>query len=285
MTVRFHHGRQPNDPDQPRITLRALRGATIVPPTSVDWLSTVTSWPMLGNDTCGDCVEAAAGHVAQAVNWYGQKRNAPVATGDAVGMYSAITGYDPKTGNNDNGTTLQEGLTYWRQNGIGGNKIAAFAQLDATNIPLIQSCIAIFGAVYTGFNFPASAMTQFNAGKPWTVVRSQIEGGHCVPLGAYDPTGFTCVTWGQTQKMDLKFFRTYFDEVWVPIDLDWLEAVGTSPAGLDTATLNADFMALTGQPGPFPMVTPPPTPVPPAPGNADQTLAAAAHAWLTAKGL
>jgi hypothetical protein len=180
-------------------------------------------------------------------------------------MYSAISGYDPKTGRNDNGATLQDALGYWHNNGLGGNKIAAYAQIDHTNLDLIRNCIAVFGSVYTGFNVPSSAMDQFDTGQPWTVVtRSRIEGGHCVPLMAYDSTSFTCVTWAKTQKLDLAFLGRYFDEIWVPIDLDWLTAAGTSPAGLDTSALNADYTALTGQPGPFQQVTPvPPVVVPP----------------------
>src|SRR6185312_11708299 len=98
---------------------------------------------------------------------------------------------------------------------------------------------------------------------------------------------FSCVTWGQTQKMTVEFYLRFFDEVWVPIDLDWLRATGTSPAGLDIATLNSDFEILTGQPGPFPPMVAPPPPDPPVPpsGNPDAELVAAFTAWQRAKGL
>jgi hypothetical protein len=120
-------------------------------------------------------------------------------------MYSAVSGYNPTDPSTDVGATLQDALDFWRKNGLAGNRIAAFAFIDAQDVDLVRACIATFGAVYTGMNFPSSAMDQINRGEPWTVVRrSRIEGGHCVPIGAYDADSFTCVTWGQTQRMDAR---------------------------------------------------------------------------------
>lgn len=280
---RYALGRQPADPTKPKLRLRAAPERP-QPPAFVDWLSKVREWGMLGNDRVGDCTAAGAAHVAMAVDRYGQDRDLAISDADVLNMYSAISGYTPADPNTDVGATLQDACNYWHKTGIAGNTIAAYAWLNAQDLDLVRACIAIFGAVYTGFNFPASAMAQFNAGKPWTLVnRTRIEGGHCVPIGAYDADSFTCVTWGRTQKMDVAFFRRYFDEVIVPVDLDWLRAAGTSPAGLDVATLNSDYQALTGQPGPFVDVVPPPPPTPEP--NPDAGLVAAFTTWRTAKGL
>lgn len=278
--VRF--GRLPHDPRPARLSLHAdhLRG--YVPRPTVDWLSGVKSWPMLANDRVGDCTCAGAGHIAQQINWYGQGQNAPVTEQDAIAMYELL-GYRPGDSSTDLGATLQQALDVWRSTGIGGNKIAAFAQVDATDLDTIRACIDLFGAVYTGMNFPKSAMDQFNAGKEWTVARrTSVEGGHCVPIGAYDADGFTCVTWGRAQRMDVPFFRRWFDEVWTPIDLDWLHN-NVSPGQLDAATLNAKFLSLTGQAGPFP-VGPAPVPTPAPMDPADAALVTAFDTWKSAKG-
>lgn len=273
-------GRLPNDPTKPRVRLRALRGVALTPPPAADWQSAIESWPMLANDRIGDCTAAGAAHIAQAINWYGNERQGSCPSeAEVISMYSAVSGYDPRTGAGDVGATLQDALGYWRQTGVGGNTIAAFAQVNPLDLDLVRNCIAIFGAVYTGFWVPQSALDQFNAGKPWTLVsRSRNVGGHCVPIGAYDATGFECVTWGRRQRMSIDFYTRYFDEVWVPIDLDWLTATGRSPTGLDVATLNSDYMALTGQPGPFAEVSPPPPPPPP-PSDANASLVVAFEAW------
>lgn len=278
MTIHFKDGRLPHDPRPERLMLADYRTATFTAPPSADWVSKVPSWPMLLNADLGDCTAAGAGHVAQQVNWYGRAQNAPVSDPQALAFYRAVSGYVPGDPSTDVGATLQDALNYWHTTGIGGNQIAAFAQVKATDLTTIRACIAMFGSVYCGMWFPQSAEDQFNAGQPWMVVkRSKNLGGHCVPLMAYDADSFTCVTWGRAQRMDVAFLQAQFDEVWVPIDLDWLDLSGKSPAGLDTAALNADYESLTGRPGPFP---PAPGPDPAPAADPDQAFSRQLHAWL-----
>lgn len=269
-TSRRLFGRLPNDPRKDRARLAPLPGG-VVAPASADWTSGITAWAMLLNDQVGDCTIAGAAHSVMVFERWG--RNLPVSFTDydILAAYEKVSGYEPNHPETDAGATLQDALAYWRQTGIAGHKIDAFAQIDATNVDLVKACIAIFGTVYAGLNFPASAMDQFDAGQPWSIVkRSKIEGGHCVPLVGYSATSMRCVTWGAVQDMDLAFYERYFDECWVPISLDWLRSTGLSPAGLDVATLNSDYEAITGKPGPFPGPAPTPAPSPaPAPGPAD----------------
>lgn len=288
--LEFKGGRLPHDANPPRLLMEDYLTAAPTPPASADWLHGVRSWPMLLNDELGDCTAAGAGHIAQQVNWFGRDIDAPVTDGDTLSMYQAISGYKAGDPSTDVGATLQDALGYWRKTGIGGNTIAAFAQVKATDLATVRMCIARFGSVYCGMWMPQAAMDQFNAGKPWVVAkRSANLGGHCVPLMAYDADSFACVTWGRVQPMTTAFFKATVDEVWVPIDLDWMRANGVSPAGLNTAALNADYKALTGKEGPFRYVDPTPMPTPaPAPGGprpADVTLAAAFDAWRRQAGV
>lgn len=276
-------GRLPNDPRKPRVRLARVPGATLTPPTSVDWVSGVSSWNMALNDDIGDCTAAGAGHIVTQVEHYGRSASVTVPDSATLAMYEAISGYNPNDPSTDVGATLQDALAYWQKTGIAGYKIAAYAQIDHADLTLVRNCIDLFGSVYTGFNCPQSAISQFNAGKPWTVVRSSIAGGHCVPIMAYDGSSFTAVTWGNTQKMDLAFFQRYFDEVWVAVDTDWLETNGKTPSGLDGATANADYQALTGDStAPFPTA---PAPVTPPPADVDTVFAEACHTWLAARNL
>jgi hypothetical protein len=211
-------------------------------------------------------------------------------------MYSAISGYDPADPSTDVGATLQDALDYWRKVGVAGNKIAAAAQVDAQDLDLVRACIATFGSCYAGMWVTQAAMDQVDDGEMWTVVqRSPNLGGHCIPLGAFDNETFTCVTWGKAQLMTIDFLLRYVDEIWVPVDLDWLAATGLSPAGIDIGQLNADYEALTSEPGPFPPATPTPTPspepMPPAPVEPvpadyfDHALINVFEQWRKAKGL
>jgi hypothetical protein len=272
-------GRLPADPTQPRLRLARYQVARPSAPPTADWTSQVRTWGMLANDRAGDCTIAGAAHVAIAVDRYGQGRDLTVTDDQVLAAYSALTGYDG-TDATDTGATLQDALGFWHSTGIADQRIAAFAELDPQDLDQVRACIAFYGAVYCGMNVSAAAEQQFDEGQPWTDTgRSRNLGGHCVPLLAYDADTFTAVTWGRPQRMTVDFYRRFFDECWVPIDLDWLAATGRSPAGLDTGALNADYEALTGKPGPFPDA---PAPVP-APSDPDAQLVAAFAEWRAAK--
>ncbi|MCX4750889.1 hypothetical protein OG455_41145 [Kitasatospora sp. NBC_01287] len=292
MTLTFRGGRLPAQPARPQLRLRDYLTAGTVPPapTTADWQSRVTSWPMYLNDQIGDCTCAAVGHMIQAETTYGQGTTVTVADQDILTTYEKVSGYNPADPSTDQGAVIQDVLAYWQKTGIAGHKILAYASVDVGNPAEIRAAIDLFGSVDVGFNFPASAMTQFNAGQPWDVVKgSKIEGGHSVPVGAYAADGtLTCVTWGAVQKLTAAFWSTYVDEAWVVITQDWLSAKGLDPQGINLYQLGQDFAALTGKPNPIPtpQPTPSPTPAPtPAPASVDATLAAAVHTWLTAKGL
>lgn len=108
---RYGLGRQPADPRTPKLRLYPDFEVTLTPPSSADWLSAVPGpWGMLKNDTVGDCTAAGALHYLMAQQWYGQQQPITFADTDAITMYSAISGYEPNTGANDNGATLQDGL-------------------------------------------------------------------------------------------------------------------------------------------------------------------------------
>jgi hypothetical protein len=240
----------------------------------VDYLSKVTSWPMYLNDKIGSCTCAGAGHVLEAESTYGQGSTVTVSDDDVLTAYEAVSGYDPATGENDNGARMQDVLSYWRKSGLGGHKILAFAQVDLASVSDLNSGLATFGALYVGIHFPESAMTQFNQGKPWDVVPgSRIEGGHAIYVGYYGPddaAGWKLVTWGAVQDMTQEFWDEYVEEAWVVITPEWLNANGTSPEGLDLYALGEDLAALTGQPNPF-------GPQPPSPQSLLQRL----WRWLT----
>lgn len=282
------YGRLPaySPQERPRLTLGpALQLDALTPPAVVDELSRVSDWPMYLNDRIGDCTIAAAGHMIEATTTYGHGTTVKITDADVLTAYSAVSGYDPKTGANDNGAVMQDVLDYWRKVGIGGHRILAFAELAVRDLSQVAAALYLFGHVYTGLRVPGSAEDQFNAGQRWDVVPDDggIRGRHAVDLGYRGPAELGLVTWGRAQLLTLAFWAKYMDEAWVVIDQDWIDATGGSPPGLDTAQLNAEFTAIThGQPGPFP-VQPTPTPPPAPPGpvvDADRQLLADLKHWL-----
>jgi hypothetical protein len=245
----------------PRVDSRTLKlqaylrqRALPSPPSAIDWTAKISSWPMMANDTLGDCTCAAAGHMIEC--WTANLGDAFTPTNaQIIAAYSATGDYvlgDPAT---DNGAVELDVLNYWRQQGIAGHKIDAYAALDAPNSPANQECarqaISLFGGIYIGLALPLSAQQQtvWDVPSLWSRLRSQDApgswGGHAVPVLAYDPDGLTCVTWGAKKRMTWAFFAQYCDEAYAPLSRDWVNAQGFDPSGIDFATLTADLAAIT----------------------------------------
>lgn len=301
MTLVFRGGRLPAQPARPHLSACTVLTAQPAPPASSDWLTPVPSgdWGMLGNDQWGDCTCASVGHKRIGDVYVNQSNNLlTVTTADALALYTAVTGFDPNAGPSgdnptDQGAVCQDVLQYWLKNGFLGEKILAYAKVSLSSVTQVKQAIATFGQVYCGFNFPSSAMDQFNAGQPWDVVKgAQIEGGHCVTIGAYDATGLECVTWGATQRMTWAFFQKYFDEAWVIVTPDFVSAsTGNDVLGQSLYQLGQEYAQLTGKPNPIPAPQPQPTPTPtpsptPSPaGPSGAQVAAAVRQTLTQLGV
>jgi hypothetical protein len=274
---RLKLGGKPSDPRVPRVRLH--KTGPLSPPATSTGLSKLvpaSAWGMLGNDSVGDCVAAGALHAQQLIDAAGKGVATNFTTQDAITMYSAISGYVPGQPNTDQGAQLIDGLNYWVNHGLGAGlfKADAFAQFNIHDQSFLKQVIADFGVAYLALEVPQSAMQQFDAGQPWTVVaRSPIEGGHCVPAVDYDANYLYVVTWAAIQPVAWAFVTKYFDEGYAVTSADLVKATGGIATGIDTVTANADWQALTGQNvAPFPVPAPnPPTPTPtptPAPTDA-----------------
>jgi hypothetical protein len=288
-------GRLPNS-GKPRVKLTAamVPEAAYNPPPAVDYYSKVpaSSWGMDGNDTVGDCTCAEVDHTTKARQVAAGNREVTSTAGEVLAAYAAITGWNPKDPSTDQGAVMQDVRSYWQKHGVtlGGasDKILLFAEVDHRDLMLIRWCVARFGAVGLGVNFPASAMDQFNTGKPWSVVRgSQIEGGHAVSMIGYDAQYAYVVTWGQVQKVEWAWLVAYLEEAWTDLDESFVNSVtGDDPLAETLHDLGEQFRAVTGKPNPVPAPQPAPTPTPPpAPGTVpgdDVTawaLRVASHVW------
>jgi hypothetical protein len=266
----FPGGKLPAQPARPHLKANRFldSGKLPAPPAAVDWLKPVPSWPMYGNDNWGDCVFAEIGHAEQQISLLGQGAEVRVTNADVLGGYSVVTGFNADAGPpgdnpTDQGTFVQDALAWWRKTGIAGHQILAYAYVDPSDLTLVKQCIDIFGSVSIGFNFPASAMTQFNRGLPWEpVAGSAIQGGHCVMVGGYDAKYLNVVTWGALQKMSYAFWAQYCDEAWVVIDDEMVNRMTSKSfsTGVDLAAFAADFTTLTGTSVPLPAPTPTPDP-------------------------
>lgn len=206
------------------------------------------AWGMLGNDTVGDCVFAGSDH--ETMLWTTEAGDSAMFTPEnAIADYSAVTGYDPNDPSTDKGTDVRQALQYRQQTGLidaSGNrhKIGAYLALEPGNFDSLLETMYLFSAVGIGIEVPQSAMDQFNAGQPWSVVHGSQEmvGGHYAPLVA-ERGNLICVTWGRLQQMTLQFYMKYCDEAWAILSPEMLKE-GVSLEGFDLAQLKADLTDL-----------------------------------------
>lgn len=266
-------GRKPNDPTKPRIRLAAHLNVVNPPPNAVSWQG-VPDWGILLNDSLGDCTCAGDGHIVEILSFYGQGTETVVTDAQALAAYEAVGHYDPDAGPpgsnpTDQGATVQDALGYLRKTGMAGVKLAAFAEVDPSNLTEIRAACAELGPLSAGVNLPGNALAQFQAGQPWTAVDDDggIEGGHCIVLAGYDDSWLYFVTWGQIQKASYSWWAKYGEEIWSVVSADWVSAKGTDPEGVNLASLGAEFAALTGEPSPFAQPDPQPQPAPAPPAD------------------
>lgn len=213
------------------------------PPPSVDWQSKVKSWPMMANDRYGDCTCACVGHLVQL---WTTANGAPVVLSDAdvLGLYAAVTGFDPDKPETDNGAVMVDVLDYWRKTGVAGHRLAGYARTRVGHHDHVKQAIALMGGVCLGVAFPSAWFDQ----DTWDVGRGpkyRPEGGHEVPAVGYDSKTLTVVSWGRLYRLTWAALDRYCEEIEVPVSADWADADG-APSGFDLKTLLADMGALRG---------------------------------------
>jgi hypothetical protein len=269
-------GLLPATPNKPRLKLAPHLTTALddQPPTAIDYLSRVPGWPLYANDRIGDCGPSALYHAITAAGTYGDGSPYVAPESEVIDFYSAVTGYDPRTGADDTGVILQDMLAAAVKRGT----ILAFAEVTVTDHTEVLAALHLFGHLLIGANMPTDAEKQTDAGHAWDVTTSPggtpgSWGGHAVHVGAhYDGKGHVCTTWGQTQSLTDAWWATYVQEAWIVITPEWFAANGQSPTGLDLHGLGNDYATLTGRTNPFPEVTP--TPAPQAPTDPLAALAA-----------
>lgn len=243
MSPKYKLGKTPARKDAVKLKL-SLFGANLPKPPATygHYDLEAADWGMLGNDQYGDCVWAGAGH--EYMLWNKEATKTVSFTADNVlAAYTAVTGFNPKKPDTDQGTDMELAAKYRRVTGVQDqtgtrHKVGAYLAIEANNRTQLKQAVSTFTAVGIGIQVPESAQTQFAAGKPWTVVKnSPIEGGHYVPVVGYDSKYLYVVTWGQVQKMAWAFFDKYNDEGIAYLS-DEMLTNGKTIDGLDLTSLN-----------------------------------------------
>lgn len=237
-------GKLPATPNRVAFKLSQFANSDVLPtpPASHNNTALVTApWGMLGNDQYGCCVFAGAAH--ETMLWNSEAKNIVEFSDHAVlSDYTTVTGFNPNEPWTDAGTNMSDAAEYRRRTGVidaNGNrhKVAAYLAIEPGNLDELKLANFLFGAVGIGIVVTSAQQDQFAAGQPWDVdENSQIEGGHYVPIVAYDADFFYVVTWGQIQKATYNFIQKQMDEGLVYLSEEALTA-SKSLEGFDDTTL------------------------------------------------
>ena len=213
----YRFGKHPPKADYRTLRFKSyLTAAIAAPPATYNVLTSVYQklnindpkalFPMDGNDTLGDCTIAALAHATTVYHGLLGKKK-------IIGRSAVVKLYYHLTGGPDTGLQELDVLNYWRQNKVSGDEILAYVSVDVKNHTHIQQAIQIFGGVYIGFQVQENCIEDFNARQPWTP-GPLTQDGHAVVAVAYDSTGVTVLTWGNTQKATWAWWDECVDEAY-----------------------------------------------------------------------
>ena len=251
---------------RPSLAARRLRLADYVssdlpvPPTVEHWAKGSPGRPSLeniyGNNTLGDCVEAAAGHMIGL--WRGNAGNGlPAPTAEQViQFYSATSGYIPGDPATDRGSDEITVLNYWVAQGFfldGTSKIAGWANVDADNQLLMKQCIYLFETGMAALELPDAFVNPFPSanGFVWDVAGApNPANGHAVMAVGYDALGIRIDTWGLLGTMTWAAAAKYLTalgqgEFHAVFSADSIASASEkAPNGFSAAQLQADLGVL-----------------------------------------
>src|SRR6185312_5832457 len=231
-------GKKPPRHDHRTLRLCAYLASELPAPLlCVDWTKPLPAdLGEMRNDQIGDCAEAGPGHLIQ--TWTGNRGDMLTVSDEAiVAAYSAITGYNPSDPATDQGSVLLDVLNFWRQTGIGGHRIGAYAAVNHTDVNEIKIACDLFGGLLTGVALPTTAQGEIGATWQDTSGEPGSWGGHCMALVGYDADGLTFITWGKRQRATWAWWAKYADEAYALISTDWVDGTAEAPSGFDAAQL------------------------------------------------
>jgi len=234
-----------------RSALRFVRAGLSLPPESVDYTSSMPDdFSVMYNDFLGDCTCAAYFHARQiwTFNAWGAEDTEPDSNVEL--MYEEACGYNPDVPGPGPGGDEQSVLQYLLNTGapVGANgkqrdKILAYVEVDPKNISDMKNTIYECGVAYIGFPVPEN-VSYDNPVWDYDPQAPMTDDGHAVILAGYDESGAVAISWGKRYKLTWAFICNIVDEAYAIADRAWIEATGTTPAGLSLAQLEEQMQAL-----------------------------------------
>lgn len=234
--------------DDPRtFHLRTLLEPSDLPAIPRSWrlAAALNEVPMFANDRYGNCTCASQAHRIVAQERSTQQHEVQIDDRDVLAVYSAVTGFDLRTGMNDNGAYMLDVANYMRRVGMGREKdgsrhtVDAFVKVDHTNRAEVKTACVLFGGLWVGAWLPDSAQRQTGPRLTWDAPAGSLTGdaepgswgGHAFTVPGFSFGELDLWTWGREQRMTWGFWDAYVDEAYAFISEDWFRKSGTTPRG------------------------------------------------------
>jgi hypothetical protein len=191
-------------------------------------------FPMLGNDTVGDCTIAAYAHADTVYEGMVGKKK-------IMSEELCVKIYMHLTGGIDSGLSMMSVMEYVRRNTVMGDKILAYVSINPHNHTHVKQAIAMFGGLYTGFQVQENCIEDFKARKMWEP-GELMNAGHAIFVPEYNEDGVNCLTWGNTQWGSWKWWDECVDETFVLVVPEAKDPKFTP--GFDFEKLQVDLVSI-----------------------------------------
>jgi len=224
----------------------------------IDWTKNWTlQFPILGNDSKGNCMYCAAVHLDQSFTG----NVGAEATYDA----STVINYYLKLSPWDQGLDENQITEEWTK-GLCGNPQASILDsldVDVTNTELVKSAIFLFGGIQFIFSVPDKWINNFQSGAVWDAPASpDPRNGHGVAWNGVDEQDrVRLLTWGGYAWITPQGVTSCDPSGFTMFSLRWFDPnTGLAPNGLSYDQLAALWVQAGGKqlpPNPFHTDLPP----------------------------
>ncbi|RQO66464.1 hypothetical protein DBR43_30110 [Pedobacter sp. KBW06] len=196
------------------------------------------------------CVPAAAAYLISI--WSANTKPKAVIPSEqsVIAAYRSVSGYNPADPSTDVGCKIYTFLKYWRDTGIGGDKLEYLTSIKTGNISQLKSAVYWCGGCIVGLQMPASAKNKTTWSNPTGTTEGDYSpgswGGHAVAVIGYNADYLIAISCGQKIFMTYPFFKQYTDESFIALSAtNWFKN-GKSPTnpGLTLDEMNDEIQTI-----------------------------------------
>jgi hypothetical protein len=180
------------------------------PEAAKNWGAGITKWDDYNNIKFKTCVPASAAYLL--TSWT-KNSNPPVKILDPKIIMDTLLAVAPGQ-NISKGCHMLRMLEYWRDSGMGGEKIDDFKPIQAQNSNLLKHAVYWFGGCMVGLMLPTSVKKSTD----WVYnisMDKETKEGHAICVLGFEGNFFRAISFGKIILMDAMFYEKFNDETYI----------------------------------------------------------------------